>query len=301
MTIQQLQYVLEIRKTGSISKAAKNLYLSQPNISNAVKNLERELGITIFERTTAGVQFTSAGNKLADRAEKIIADLREVIEEQHTEGDTSFRLLYPRFVPAYDAFVDLCHNCQDSPSMHLSCHIGGSVEQQLEAIYRNRCDLGVSLWTDSAQLDKLCADFHVVRTPLHQTRFYVQLAENHPLLQTGQPFDPSKLADYPCVVFLDRDASDTSWSPWQSFVDPNKLIQVESTASRVPVVANTTAYSIVLPHSDEYNATHHVVQIPLQCRMITAGILYSSERGLSPLAREYIRLLRLRLRSWPTV
>ena len=45
MTIQQLQYVLEISRTGSVSKAAKTLYLSQPNLSNAIKNLENELGI----------------------------------------------------------------------------------------------------------------------------------------------------------------------------------------------------------------------------------------------------------------
>ena len=48
MTIPQLQYVLEISRTGSVSKAAKTLYLSQPNLSNAIKNLENELGITIL-------------------------------------------------------------------------------------------------------------------------------------------------------------------------------------------------------------------------------------------------------------
>lgn len=49
MTIQQLQYVLEIARCGSASRAAKNLFLSQPNLSSAIKNLEQELGFPIFE------------------------------------------------------------------------------------------------------------------------------------------------------------------------------------------------------------------------------------------------------------
>ena len=65
MTIQQLQYVLEISRTGSVSKAAKTLYLSQPNLSNAIKNLENELGITIFERTPMGMQLTASFIPLA--------------------------------------------------------------------------------------------------------------------------------------------------------------------------------------------------------------------------------------------
>ena len=78
MTIQQLQYVLEISRTGSVSKAAKTLYLSQPNLSNAIKNLENELGITIFERTPMGMQLTASGMKLAKKATSIMADIQEI-------------------------------------------------------------------------------------------------------------------------------------------------------------------------------------------------------------------------------
>lgn len=62
MTIQQLQYVLEIARCGSASRAAKNLFLSQPNLSSAIKNLEQELGFPIFERTSAGMKLTPAGS-----------------------------------------------------------------------------------------------------------------------------------------------------------------------------------------------------------------------------------------------
>ena len=100
MTIQQLQYVLEISRTGSVSKAAKTLYLSQPNLSNAIKNLENELGITIFERTPMGMQLTASGMKLAKKATSIMADIQEITSGISAEEDCLFRLVYPRCLPS---------------------------------------------------------------------------------------------------------------------------------------------------------------------------------------------------------
>lgn len=50
MKIEQIQYILEIYKTGSISKAAQNFYMSRPNLSNSIRNLENEVGFDILER-----------------------------------------------------------------------------------------------------------------------------------------------------------------------------------------------------------------------------------------------------------
>lgn len=61
MKIEQIQYILEIHKTGSISRAAQNFYTSRPNVSNALRNLENELGFEILERETTGVKFTKKG------------------------------------------------------------------------------------------------------------------------------------------------------------------------------------------------------------------------------------------------
>ena len=53
MNLQQLRYAVEVAKTGSITAAAKNLYMGQPNLSKNIRELEAELGITLFERTPA--------------------------------------------------------------------------------------------------------------------------------------------------------------------------------------------------------------------------------------------------------
>ena len=61
MRIQQLRYIMEIANYNSMNKAAQHLFISQPTLSNAVKDLEAELGITIFERSKRGISLTIDG------------------------------------------------------------------------------------------------------------------------------------------------------------------------------------------------------------------------------------------------
>lgn len=78
MNIQYLKYVVEVDKTGSINKAAKNLYMGQPNLSAAIKELEKELGISIFYRSKKGVFATKEGEKFLFHAKKIISQVNEL-------------------------------------------------------------------------------------------------------------------------------------------------------------------------------------------------------------------------------
>lgn len=292
MTIQQLQYVLEISKTGSVSKAAKNLYMSQPNISNALKNLEQELGITVFERTPMGMRLTPAGRRLVQKAESIMTDIREITTAQTGEEPLSFRLVYPRYVPAFDAFTQLCRSHQDHPHLQFSGFIGdGAGDRQVETLYHNRCDMMVYLDKLTPAFRHLCADMHVEIIPLMECRFYVQLSENHPLLKEG-PFHIDKLKQYPYVAFANLNDWNAAWMPWSSLVNPEKIICVHSTSSRVNMVAATNAFSIVVRHSDRYNREHHVVQIPFESETIQLACLYSADRGLSELGAEYLKLLK---------
>ena len=61
MTVQQLKYIVTVAETGSITEAAKQLFISQPSLSNAVKEIEKEIGIAIFLRSHAGITLTKEG------------------------------------------------------------------------------------------------------------------------------------------------------------------------------------------------------------------------------------------------
>ena len=98
MNILHLKYAVEVAKTHSISKAAENLYMGQPNLSRAIKELEESLGITIFKRTTKGITTTPDGDEFLQRARRIVAQVEEV-EEIYHNGKTkkqTFSACVPR-------------------------------------------------------------------------------------------------------------------------------------------------------------------------------------------------------------
>ena len=72
MTLSQLKYIVTIAQTGTISEAAKKLYITQPSLTAAVKELENELGISIFRRTNKGVLLSSKGEEFLGYARQVI-------------------------------------------------------------------------------------------------------------------------------------------------------------------------------------------------------------------------------------
>lgn len=97
MNILHLKYAVEVAKTKSISKAAENLYMGQPNLSRAIKELEESLGITIFKRTTKGITTTPDGDEFLRRARRIVAQVEEVEEIYRTKR--SHKQLFSVCVP----------------------------------------------------------------------------------------------------------------------------------------------------------------------------------------------------------
>lgn len=87
MNLMHLKYAVEVAKTKSISKAAENLYMGQPNLSRAIKELEDSLGIVIFSRTTKGITLTPDGEQFLQYAKRILAQVDEV-EEIYRNGKT---------------------------------------------------------------------------------------------------------------------------------------------------------------------------------------------------------------------
>ena len=98
MNILHLKYAVEIEKTRSISKAAENLFMAQPNLSRAVKELEESIGITIFNRTSKGITVTDDGEEFLRYARKIISQVDEVeaIYAKNRQVKQKFSVCVPR-------------------------------------------------------------------------------------------------------------------------------------------------------------------------------------------------------------
>ena len=88
MTLQQLRYIVEVAKSGTFMEAAKNLFLSQPSLTKSIKELEKEMGILIFDRTNKGVSVTKEGEIFLSYARQVLeqAALLEEKYKNHVGG-----------------------------------------------------------------------------------------------------------------------------------------------------------------------------------------------------------------------
>lgn len=109
MTLLQLKYIITVAETGTISEAAKQLYITQPSLTSAVKELENELGITIFQRTNRGVLLSAEGEEFLGYARQVM-DQTNLIEERYLGNEQikhQFCVSTQHYSFAVEAFVDL--------------------------------------------------------------------------------------------------------------------------------------------------------------------------------------------------
>ena len=104
MNTTYLNYALEIERVGSISQAAQNLYMAQPNLSKAIRELEKELGFTIFKRTAKGVRPTEAGTEFLYHARQIMEQVGAV--ERISQRIGTDKLKYKISIPRGSYIVD---------------------------------------------------------------------------------------------------------------------------------------------------------------------------------------------------
>lgn len=109
MTLQQLKYVITIAETGSLGKAAERLFVSQPSLTNAVKELEKELGFPLFHRTSKGVSPTTEGLRFLPYARQVESQYLNLLEEfgQMEKRKTSFAVSTQHYSFAVKAFVEV--------------------------------------------------------------------------------------------------------------------------------------------------------------------------------------------------
>ena len=109
MTLQQLRYVITVAQKGTISEAAKELFISQPSLTNAIRELEKEMNITIFNRTNKGVAVSTEGEQFLGYARQVLeqANLLESAYKTSVRDKQRFSVSTQHYAFVVNAFVDL--------------------------------------------------------------------------------------------------------------------------------------------------------------------------------------------------
>ena len=101
MTLAQLRYAITVANSNSMNEAARNLFISQPSLSSAIRELEEEIGVELFRRTNRGISVTPEG-------EEFLGYARQVVEQYELiESKKKFSVSMQHFTLAVNAFVEM--------------------------------------------------------------------------------------------------------------------------------------------------------------------------------------------------
>ena len=130
MNITELRYLVAIKKWGSVSAAAKQLYAAQPNVSKALKNLEEEYGLRIFERSSTGMIPTEQGRRFIEQAARVLEEVDRLTEDAHhaRERCAELRVMIPHATYASYAAVDFLKEAAGADQLRIHIREGGSME-----------------------------------------------------------------------------------------------------------------------------------------------------------------------------
>lgn len=208
MTLTQLNYIIVIAETRSINKAAEQLYVSQPSLTNAVQELEKELGITLFHRSGRGVTLTNDGAEFLLYAKQLYGQYEDMMEKYGKGGarKKKFGVSTQHYSFAVKAFVEMARK------FDMSEYEFAIRETQTADVIRDvstlKSEIGVLYLCEFNRkcMEKLLKSAGLVFHHLIECQAYVYLWKHHPLAGE-ESIGFGQLADYPCLTFEQGDNS----------------------------------------------------------------------------------------------
>ena len=202
MTIQQLKYTITIANQGSFNKASEVLYISQPSLTGAIKELEKELGITIFYRSGKGVTLTNEGVEFLAYARELYGQFENVLERYGENGNRKkmFSVSTQHYTFAVKSFVELVKKL-DTSEFEFAIR-EEQTQKVIDDVINMNSEIGI-LYLSSFNMPvigKLLRQNHLEFHELISCEAYVYLWKGHPLAHNERiSFD--ELKNYPCLSF----------------------------------------------------------------------------------------------------
>lgn len=305
ISLQNMKYLITIANQHSISAAARDLYISQSALSTAVREVETQLGITLFERSNRGVRMTLDGEDFIHRAREIV-EQSEYLENRYRQNGSipmRFSVSTQRLPFATLSFTTLI-NSLDLKNYDVALR-ECPTHEVIHDVASRRSEIGV-LCMNHEYLDSMMRLFNensLTFTQLGLLRVYVFVHRGHPLSE-HEVLTLQDLRPYPFVTFDQGNDTMRHFSEELQMNEPwDKNIHVIDRCSKIALVRKTEAFSIgpdlTNSDADKMHARENVVRaIPLEDKnqMLQAGVLTRSEYQISKTAEQYIQLLTQQLK-----
>lgn len=294
MTLQQLKYIITVADAGSLNRAASELFISQPSLSAAVKELEEEIGITIFHRSNRGIAVTAEGNEFLGYARQMMEQYR-LIDERYIEkkpGKKKFSVSMQHYSFAVKAFVELVRQF-GMDEYEFAVHETKTFEV-IENVRQFYSEVGV-IYQNSFNkkvLDKILKERELEFIPLFDCSVYVYLWKGNPLA-SREKLSMEDLEDYPCLAF-EQGENNSFYLAEEvlSTYEYKRLIKANDRATFLNLMMELNAYTLCSGIiCAELNGGNYTA-VPLEKdEIMTIGYIKRKGIPLSRMGRLYIEEL----------
>lgn len=301
MRIQQLEYLERIVEAGSINEAAKRLFLTQPSLSNAVKELENEMGIQIFQRSSGGISLTAEGREFMTYSKQIL-DQVNLMNERYKNGQQrkqSFSVSAQHYAFVVHAFVELIK------SVNANEYQFTLRETETQNIFNDlaqfKSELGI-LYTNGFNqkiMQRLFKENNLVFTPLFVAKPHIFVSRYNPLTSKSS-VNLSDLEDLPYLSYEQGEVNSFYFSEEiLSTLSHKKSIKVSDRATIFNLMVGLNGYTISSGIISSKLNDDKIVTIPLNVDDdITMGWLKHRQVELSPLAERYLTMLKEHIKGY---
>ena len=295
MTLAQLRYVITVSQVGTLSEAAKRLYISQPSLTNAIKELEKELGITIFIRTNKGVILSRQGEEFLGYARQVI-EQTNLIEEKYLQDHNikhEFCISKQHYSFAVEAFVSLI---KEYGGKEYDFRIRETQTYEIiEDVARMRSEIGILFLNDFNEkvIQKILKSHDLEFHQLFVASPHVFISRKHPLAG-NTVITNEELEQYPYLSFEQGEHNSFYFSEEIfSASERKKNIRVRDRATLFNLLIGLNGYTVCSGVIDKKLNGKDIIAVPLADESdMRIGYITHKKGRISRLGYTYLEVLK---------
>ena len=294
MTLQQLKYAITVAETGTITEAASKLYISQPSLTNAIHELEKEMNIIIFNRTNKGISISKEGEDFLGYARQVL-EQAAILEDKYkgdNGGKKKFCVSTQHYSFAVNAFVDLIKKFgQDEYDFSLRETQTYAI---IEDVARMRSEIGILFLNDFNEkvITKILKSYDLEFHQLFVARPHVFISRKHPLAQ-NQVIINEELEQYPYLTFEQGEHNSFYFSEEIfSATERKKNIRVRDRATLFNLLIGLNGYTVCSGVIDKKLNGKDIIAVPLADESdMRIGYITHKKGRISRLGTTYLEAL----------
>ena len=295
MTLQQLKYAITVAQTGTITEAAEKLYISQPSLTNAIHELEKEMNIEIFTRTNKGIIVSKDGEDFLGYARQVL-EQAEVLEDKYKGGGggkKKFCISTQHYSFAVNAFVDLIKKYgQDEYDFSIR---ETQTYEIIEDVAKMNSELGIIFMDDfnDVVLNKILKSNDLEFHQLYSARPHVFISRRHPLAGK-QIITNEQLEAYPYLSYEQGEHNSFYFSEEIfSTYERKKNIRVRDRATLFNLLIGLNGYTVCSGIIDKKLNGKDIIAVPLADEKdMRIGYIIHRKGMISRLGNTYIEALK---------